>query len=668
MNNILYNFNMHRFSKLSIAAFLFNVIMSSACVAIPHASATYAPLHVHVNDSVFVTYNLKDPTSAFPAPPVPTLYVYIFENFPDDPKAPLRPLIKEIRMSYSDTLWTASFAMDVPDAKYFMFRFASMSAEDNNNGEFWQGLIWNAHNKPVQNACAIRACCEYRVAADSTYQMIPAFRSALRDAEEEVRLYPDNIYGWDIYFHLKKDSVGGFSSQFVKQIDSMLHKFVPAVTEHTVPRLSWWFIASGQMDKAKQFDDAWVSAHPDKSNYTFLVRFNRARTIKDAEDIIIAITNLLHASGGESGYGVRAGWEYLVIYYLQSDSLAQAEQALRQSHGLSPMLYDRIANRYLDDNAATPIMLRHALLLEDSLIARESVDSTLMQDSSLAERDKMMRENAMIGKFYGTAGRLALRLNDEKTALHYLSNGVMSSRLRDADLNSLFLNCLLHAGAELPDSAKMLIMPLAMSAMQNDSLWVLYKQVTQNMPSMQPQLDRFDKMRQNASRIHDILRQQDFCKNIYRAIAPDFSLPAANGTTVTLKSLKGKTIVLDFWGSWCQTCVYTLPRVDSVYKQFASNDSVAFFAVDCGEQNKSLDSLRKGAKNYMEQLGVTIPVLFDVKNKMVDSFDVQVFPTEIIIDKNGIIRSWHPKAYPEDITEALQFELPMLIGYGCDRH
>ena len=98
---------------------------------------------------------------------------------------------------------------------------------------------------------------------------------ALHDAEEAVRLYPGNFFGWDVMFRYKKDSLGGFNSQLSRNIDSVLTIFLPKATEHIAPRFAWWFLACGHMDKAKTFDDAWIAAHPDSSNYTVLVRFEQ---------------------------------------------------------------------------------------------------------------------------------------------------------------------------------------------------------------------------------------------------------------------------------------------------------------------------------------------------------------------------------------------------------
>ena len=44
-----------------------------------------------------------------------------------------------------------------------------------------------------------------------------------------------------------------------------------------------------------------------------------------------------------------------------------------------------------------------------------------------------------------------------------------------------------------------------------------------------------------------------------RSAAPDFTLPDANGTPITLSAFKGKVVLLDFWATWCHGCKTEIP-------------------------------------------------------------------------------------------------------------
>lgn len=52
------------------------------------------------------------------------------------------------------------------------------------------------------------------------------------------------------------------------------------------------------------------------------------------------------------------------------------------------------------------------------------------------------------------------------------------------------------------------------------------------------------------------------------SIAPDFTLPAPNGTEISLSSLRGKVVLIDFWASWCGPCLREAPNVRKVYQKY----------------------------------------------------------------------------------------------------
>ena len=52
------------------------------------------------------------------------------------------------------------------------------------------------------------------------------------------------------------------------------------------------------------------------------------------------------------------------------------------------------------------------------------------------------------------------------------------------------------------------------------------------------------------------------------AIAPDFTLPTVSGETISLKELKGHTVLLDFWASWCAPCMAEMPTVKEIYEKY----------------------------------------------------------------------------------------------------
>jgi len=113
--------------------------------------------------------------------------------------------------------------------------------------------------------------------------------------------------------------------------------------------------------------------------------------------------------------------------------------------------------------------------------------------------------------------------------------------------------------------------------------------------------------------------------------APDFTLPDLNGTEVSLASLKGKTVILDFWATWCGPCRQGLPVLMEV-ADARKDDGVVLWAVD-------LDESQKKVAAFIEKKKWKLPVLLDAKGKAAAKYGVGGIPHTVVIDPQGIVRT-----------------------------
>ena len=112
--------------------------------------------------------------------------------------------------------------------------------------------------------------------------------------------------------------------------------------------------------------------------------------------------------------------------------------------------------------------------------------------------------------------------------------------------------------------------------------------------------------------------------------APEFSLPSLKGSTVTLSSLKGKVVLIDFWAQWCEPCKKELPQLDRLSKEYAQK-GVVIVAVN-------IDKQRENAERMVKQLGVSLQVLLDPAGSVAGTYDLPKMPTSFVVDKKGIVR------------------------------
>ncbi|QEH43235.1 TlpA disulfide reductase family protein [Chitinophaga sp. XS-30] len=143
--------------------------------------------------------------------------------------------------------------------------------------------------------------------------------------------------------------------------------------------------------------------------------------------------------------------------------------------------------------------------------------------------------------------------------------------------------------------------------------------------------------------------QQDFIDKIKAHVAtllineaaPEFTVTDVNGRKVSLADFKGKTIVLDFWATWCGPCVESFPAMQIAANRYANDPDVKFLFIHCWEN--VADPLTD-ARNFLSKRNYTFdlymdPVDPDTKRSLAaDAFKVNGIPAKFIIDGKGRIR------------------------------
>ena len=111
--------------------------------------------------------------------------------------------------------------------------------------------------------------------------------------------------------------------------------------------------------------------------------------------------------------------------------------------------------------------------------------------------------------------------------------------------------------------------------------------------------------------------------------APGFKLTSLAGTEVTLDSLKGKVVLLDFWATWCGPCKQIMPVIQKLSEEFKDKD-VAIFGVNTWEKKDGV------AKTYMESKKYTYGCLL-AGEELAKTYGITGIPTLILINKDGTI-------------------------------
>jgi thiol-disulfide isomerase/thioredoxin len=129
----------------------------------------------------------------------------------------------------------------------------------------------------------------------------------------------------------------------------------------------------------------------------------------------------------------------------------------------------------------------------------------------------------------------------------------------------------------------------------------------------------------------------------------DFTLSGLNGDKLELKNLRGKTVVFDFWATWCGPCRTQYPLYEEVKRRFRDRPEVVFLSVNTDEE-------RSVVEPFLKEVNWSRKVYFE--DGLSKTLRVSSIPTTIILNKRGEVVSrlngFLPDRFVDMLTERIQ--------------
>ncbi len=133
--------------------------------------------------------------------------------------------------------------------------------------------------------------------------------------------------------------------------------------------------------------------------------------------------------------------------------------------------------------------------------------------------------------------------------------------------------------------------------------------------------------------------------------APDFTLTTLDGKQMSFADLKGKPIMINFWGTWCPPCKSEMPAIQEAY---VSNKHKGFQVVSVNIHENALP-----VGNFASQYGLTFPILLDKDKDVVKLYKIGPIPSSFFINRDGVIV--HRVEGPLQISQ-LQFYIDQITA------
>lgn len=330
------------------------------------------------------------------------------------------------------------------------------------------------------------------------------------------------------------------------------------------------------------------------------------------------------------------------------------EFLLQNKDKVSPYRFYSVVLKMLEQNADMNLALRIAELGVERN-RQELKTPTLPQKNYESFDDAESARKDMLAITLTGYGRVLTKLEKQSDALNAFEEAVNLTDSKYSEFNELYIGSLMNN--EEYETAKAEIEKFIDA---NTHTPLMKEDLKEAFIKINGSEEGFDEY---ISHYEDTAKENLIEKlkaEIIERPAPEFILYDLNGNRVSSNDYKGKTVVVDFWATWCGPCIMSFPGMQQAVDKYSGNDDVKFLFINSWER---VDNKKQNAEDFIKKNNYSFHVLMDEENKVITDFKVSGIPTKFIIDKNGNIRfiSIGYEGTPESMVEEISAMIEMVM-------
>ena len=120
--------------------------------------------------------------------------------------------------------------------------------------------------------------------------------------------------------------------------------------------------------------------------------------------------------------------------------------------------------------------------------------------------------------------------------------------------------------------------------------------------------------------------------------AQTVNVPSINSAPLTLKSLRGKVVVIDFWAFDCEPCIEAMPHIQQLNQKYGPEGLLVIGVhTPRAEYEKDVTKLR----DAITKMRIKFPVVVDNQQKIFRDYLCDLWPSQFVVDGNGLVRYSH---------------------------
>ena len=595
--------------KFSIVLFVLLSIHSSLI----SGTVTLSPEFPTKNETMLVSYR---PNGSFL--PKEQLYAQIY-TMPDI--GSLLPVV-ELPLEFSEkgNVYTASFQIPI-NAVFGMIKISNRTKDDNNSGAYWDFMVYTNEQKPLQSAY-MRKGMSYLGNLPEECRRATDFVKVQEILSKEVELYPSNFQALIAFHSMRLSNKQITQEQFKQILTDNLSKGFDKENENSARVAIRAYKMLNRLPESKSLEAEFVAKYPN-SELAQEIALANLTSIQDKEQFIKAARSFVEQFPNENN--TESVIDALVQTLLNSGQFQEAKDFVLKLQSIPPKVQSQIAEWL----AAEDSTIEMGIEWSNVAISNAEKGLNMKKPIYVTEYEWLNSQDKLLGILYATNGSILFKnakFAESRTSLNKAFTFLKETSNSDLFEMLILVNLQLKDSSTAYEVSKEAIKAAKVNPRITEHHKKLYSVINKNEKGYQAE---FDQLKEESSKV----RRSFVAQQKMNAPAPSGSVKTLDGKTITLESLKGKVVLLDFWATWCGPCRSSFSTFQKLYEKYKNNPNVVIMAVNVWE--RSQNRKKTVVDFFKENNQYSFPVYMDEQDELVKKFGATGIPAKYYLDKKG---------------------------------